>query len=142
MKNLLPLFSLFISSLSLAQDIIISDVKIRPALQASHPTTIYLNIENISDQLDYLSEVKIIGYPDAIASINKTVIEKNVARVIHIDRLAIPPHSKISFAPGGIYIIATNLSAIKELTLQVTFKHHGKIYSKYFEKRDDIPRAK
>ena len=130
MKILLLLFSLLTSSLSFAQDIIISDLKTRPALQAGYPTTIYLNIENTSDQLDYLTDVKIIGYPNAIVTINKTVIEKNVARVIHIDRLAIPQHSKVSLSPRGIYIVATKLPVITNYTISHVIPDENEVFDR------------
>ena len=55
----------------------VTDIKIKPALMAGYPTTVYFSLENDSDQLDYLLEVKSINFPSSKITIHKTIIEKN-----------------------------------------------------------------
>lgn len=68
---------------------------------------IYGVMNNISNQLDYLLGLEVVGHPEIEVTINKTVIEQNVARIIKIDRLAIPAESSVSLTPLGIYLVTT-----------------------------------
>ena len=122
------LLSLFFTIVKADEDIVIHDLIIKQAINQNHLTTIYLNIDNSSDELDYLLAVRVIDYPDAVVTINKTVIEKNVARVIKIDRLALPAHSTVKLAPLGIYIVINNLPAKERnipIKLELNFSKAG-----------------
>ena len=125
---------LLLPYLAWADSLSVSNIQLRPSLQLGYPTTIYLTINNPNNQLDYLVGVEIVNHPHASVSINKTVIEKNIARIIHIDRLAIPPNSTVSLAPLGIYLVAQNLSPNfrdnKPIQLKFIFKNYGAIFHK------------
>jgi copper(I)-binding protein len=124
------LLSLFFTIVKADENIVIRDLVVKPAINQNHLTTIYLNIDNLSNQLDYLLAVSVVDHPDAIVTINKTVIEKNVARVIKIDRLALPGHSTVNLAPIGIYIVINSqtekLFVHKPVKLEFIFAKSGK----------------
>ncbi len=107
-----------------ATDIKISDIYIRPALSKNHATTLYLNIENTSNEIDYLIGAELTDNPEARISINKTVIEKNIARIINIDKLAIPPRSLVKLAPLGIYLVIKNGTSSDALKIRFIFRNH------------------
>lgn len=133
MKNLLIIFiALLFSCLVKADDNLkIHDLIIKQAIDSNHPATIYLNIENLGNKLDYLLAVEIADHPEAIVTINKTVIEQNVARIIKIDRLTIPAESTINLAPLGIYLVARNLPATQSIKIKFIFSNAQEvIYSK------------
>ena len=106
-----------------AADINIHNLYVWPALDKKHPTTFYFDIKNNSNNIDYLIGAEIIDHPEVNISINKTVIEQNIARIIYIDQLAIPANSEIKLAPIGIYLICKNFpSEIKDLKMKLIFK--------------------
>lgn len=116
-------FIFFISSSAIAEDLSIKNVHIRSAIEDGYLTTLYLSIENKSNEIDYLIGAEIMDYPDLVVSINKTVIEKTIVRIINIDRLAIPPQSTVTLAPLGIYIVIKKLplKALKSRPLEMRF---------------------
>ncbi len=124
-KRIISLFIILLPFISKGVDI--SNINIRSSIKQNYPTTIYLNIENDSNQLDYLLNIEVMEQPQSSATINKTVIEQNVARIIKIDRLAIPAHSKIKLAPLGIYIVINKLLDTSSIKLKFTFKHAGEV---------------
>ena len=125
-KKLISIFIILFPIIAKAS-LSVNDINIRPALKANYPTTIYLAIDNDTNQLDYLLSVEIMDQQNSTATINKTVIEKNVARIIKIDRLAIPPNSKIDLAPFGIYIVANNFYKAETIKIRFVFKNAGEI---------------
>ena len=72
---------------------------------------------------------KIIDHPNSLVQIRKTVIEKNIVRIIKIDRLIIPAHSTVTLDPIGIYLVATGplYFETKPLKLEFRFENAGKI---------------
>lgn len=122
-------FLIILSIANQSYAIKIDHLKIRPALKPGHLTSFYLNIENDNAELDYLLSVKIIDQPNTEVQIRKTVIEKNIARIIKIDRLIIPAHTTVNLAPLGIYLISTGdlNNKTKTLKLEFNFKNAGKI---------------
>ena len=117
----------------------IENITVKPALAEGYSTSIYLDITNEKSTLDYLTKVEIIGHPEAKARINKTVIDKNIARIINIDRLIIPANSKVKLAPIGIFIRVTNLpfNISKNLKIKLSFMNEEAIVAvdKYSEGR-------
>ena len=100
----------------------VTDIKIKPALMAGYPTTVYFSLENDSDQLDYLLEVKSINFPSSKITIHKTIIEKNIARIIQIDRLSIPAHTKLNSLPLKIYLVIEEIPTdARDLKLKFIF---------------------
>jgi copper(I)-binding protein len=123
MKRLI-LILLFLPFFANAENIIIHDINVRKAISPKHPTTIYLSIDNLASEIDYLLEVEVNGFP---ATIRKTVIEKNIARIIKIDRLGLPAKSTVFLVPMGIYIVV-NYSVPDPIRLKLTFNNAGVIY--------------
>ncbi len=126
MKNTFLLFFIALFPF-ISKAIIIDDVRIMQAEGNNYPAVVYLSLENDSDNLEYLVGVEVIDHPESKAIISKTVIEKNVARIIKIDRLAIPDYSKISLSPIGIYIVIHNLDSSSPIDLKFTFKNSGEV---------------
>ncbi|MCT4634946.1 MAG: copper chaperone PCu(A)C [Rickettsiales bacterium] len=126
MKNTFLLFFIALFPF-ISKAIIIDDVRIMQAEGNNYPAVVYLSLENDSDNLEYLVGVEVIDHPESKAIISKTVIEKNVARIIKIDRLAIPDYSKISLDPIGIYIVIHNLDSSSPIDLKFTFKNAGEV---------------
>lgn len=123
MKFIACIFIYFISYSVFAEDLSIKNVKIRPAIEDVASATIYLSIENKSNQIKYLLGAQVIGYPNSIVNINKTVIEKTISRIIKIDRLAIPSQSTINLLPLGIYMVIKKipLEVYKSKTIDIRF---------------------
>ena len=88
-----------------AGSLTISDLSIRLGKNSS----VYFTINNISNNIDYLIGAELIGHPEVIVTINKTVIEKGVARIITINKLAIPANYSVKLEPIGIYLVIKNL---------------------------------
>lgn len=126
MKKILTLFLIVLLPF-ISNAIIIDDVRIMQATGNNYPAVVYLSLENDSDDLEYLMGVEVIGHPESKAIISKTVIEKNVARIIKIDRLAIPDSSKINLTPIGIYIVIHNLNSSSPIDLKFNFKNSGEV---------------
>lgn len=126
MKKILILFLIVLLPF-ISNAIIIDDVRIMQATGNNYPSVVYLSLENDSDDLEYLMGVEVIDHPESKAIISKTVIEKNVARIIKIDRLAIPDYSKINLAPIGIYIVIHNLNSSSPIDLKFNFKNSGEV---------------
>lgn len=68
-----------------------------------------------------------------MSEIHKTVTEKGVSQMVHIDRLVIPARKTVIFAPKGLHIMLMgakqNLNAGDTFYLELDFKNAGrKIY--------------
>lgn len=126
MKKIFSLFFIVLFPL-FSKAIIIDDLRIMQAKGNNYPAVVYLTLENDCDNLEYLLGIEVIDHPESKSIISKTVIEKNVARIIKIDRLAIPDHSKINLAPIGIYIVIHNLNSSSSIDLKFTFKNAGEV---------------
>lgn len=105
MKKFILFSYIFLALPVIASDLTISDLSIRWGKNSA----IYLTINNLANKMDYLIGAEVIGHPEAIVSINKTVIEKHIARIIKINKLAIPPNYSVKLAPIGIYLVIKNL---------------------------------
>lgn len=105
MKKFILFIYIFLALPVIASDLTISDLSIRWGKNSS----VYFTINNLTNNMDYLIGAEVVGHPEAIVSINKTVIEKHIARIIKINKLAIPPHYSVKLAPIGIYLVIKNL---------------------------------
>lgn len=114
-----------------AEAIIIDNLRIRPAVSNGYLTSFYFDLTNSSDSLDYLLKVELVDHQESDFRISKTVIEKGIARVIKIDRLAIPSYTKVNLEPTGIYVVLNNLSPQfieeKRAKIKFTFTYAGEI---------------
>lgn len=104
------------------EKILLHNVEIRSALSLGYPTSIYFTLENKGDELDYLMSVVLVDYPEIKTTINKSIFEKKIVRIIKIDRLALPAHSNLNSHPLHIYIMAEGLPVYtKSLKLKFIF---------------------
>jgi len=132
MPKLVLVVLLFISSISLAsENIEINNINSR-YFKNNSTLVIYCNFINKADKLDYLLNLEIIDHPEAIATINKTVIEQNIARIIKIDRLAIPAHSTVNLNPLGIYIVIHNLTELNGIRIKFHLNHNLNLQKEIF----------
>lgn len=116
----------FFASTALAE-IKISDEFVRIGYKEDYPTTIYLKLHNIGNQLDYLLGAQVINNQNANVTINKTVIEKGVVRIIRINQLTLPANSIVELAPQGIYLVVRNINKFKLSAIRLYFKYAGAI---------------
>ncbi len=68
----------------------------------------YLTIENSSDMADRLIEVR-ADFPRVM--IHNSVMEDDIAKMIHLESLEIPAGGAIALEPGGLHIMFMGLSA-------------------------------
>lgn len=106
---------------SLAASINIENVQVREPFKPGAPLTIYLDIANNTDQLDYLIGAQMVTK----ANINKSIIEKGIAKTIQINRLAIPANTKVSMSPLGIYVVSYDYQNNNKL--QLFFENSGEV---------------
>lgn len=131
MKNLLIIFLLFYSSIVKSEGSLTASVtSIRLAIDDNHLTTIYFNIINQTKELEYLVNAEIVDYPEAKLSINKTVIDAGVARIIKIENLIIPSKSTISLKSLRIFLAVKNYpKATKNCKIKFNFTKGQSIYA-------------
>ena len=118
--KLLILFLFAFPLSSSALDITLKAVKVRFALAENYPTSIYFSIENSSNQIDYLVDAKILDCPSCKVKINKTIFEKSIARIINLDRIALPSKSKVNSEDFRIYISVDGLKS-KNFRMKLIF---------------------
>jgi periplasmic copper chaperone A len=94
---------------------------------AESNSAVYLDIENDLDIDDEL-----IGVSTNIAditSIHKTVIDKGISQMVHIDRLIVPSKNKVQLKPKGIHImlmkLKRSLKSGEEFEVSLNFKNAG-----------------
>jgi copper(I)-binding protein len=108
----------FLPVASLANNISVSNVSFTQQ-------AIYLSLENSSDITDYLLQVEV---NQKQAFIEKTIVEKNIAHIIRINRLVIPAKTIVELKPLGIYIAVKDLYKMQDrVNLKLTFNNHYKI---------------
>ena len=65
----------------------------------------------------------------SMTEIHKTVVEKGISQMVHIDRLVIPAGQTIHFKPKGLHImlmgLKQHLKSGDKLFLELSFKHAG-----------------
>lgn len=109
----------------LENNIILSNLWVRPTYKISQPTALYLTITNASQDTNFLTEVKT---PIAQQStISKTIIENTFVTNINIAKVAIPGKSTVFFAPKGIHIKLSGLQHNLKIGDKIKFQF-------YFEK--------
>lgn len=125
MKFVLALILIFSSYANASSQIVISNLQVTKALDKHHPTTIYFVIENLTNEIDYLTKVDFIDFPKSETIINKTIIEQNRASIIKINRLSLPPKFKLDLKEIKTYLVVKNLSPEsflkKELKIKFNF---------------------
>lgn len=121
LKNVLLIILLFSANAFSIETININNITFKKINDES--IVLYAEIQNLSDKVEYLLDVEAKGFSEG--KIQKTVHEDNVARVIKIDRLAIPANSTIFLKPKGVYILINNLpkspSIFKDIKIKFKF---------------------
>jgi hypothetical protein len=106
-KSLIILFYLLPMLVSANDDLIhkiqIQDLWIRETVGNSKVTAAYGKIINNSDQTVYITKVE--SKAAKIVDIHKTVVEKDIASMIHINKLAIPSKDMVELKPGGVHLM-------------------------------------
>lgn len=123
MKIFLIFFTIF-PFISYADDSIISNLKIKSKINT---ITYYFDLHNNNAYTDYLLKLEITKPFYQELKIHKTVIEKNIVKIININQLALPAKTKIKFSPNGIFIIGKSFPDMleNEITLNLTYKIQG-----------------
>lgn len=125
MKRICLLLILFIAISSQAEMVEVNNVRYR---KLNNNITIYMDINNNSDQLLYLLGAQIEKEPNFTFKISKTVIDNNIAKIIEINRLVIPAKAKVSLAPLGIYLVVKNVKVNKKSTIDLLFQSNEKSF--------------
>jgi len=80
----------------------------------------YFILHNTSDK-----DVTVVGVNTKIAKMtmmHDVVIEKSLARMVHLDKLKVPAGSQVAFAPGGKHVmlvgLTSKLSTDKKVNIQ------------------------
>ena len=110
-----------------ASEIEIKNIWVRDAIHSVAITSLYFTIKNNTGETRFLTKIdsEKIGY----LGIKKTIIENNIARIIDIKKVAIPPFSQVEFKPGEIFLMLADFAEIKGAIFHFYFED-GKIISK------------
>ena len=88
--------------------LIVSDGWIRAPIDEAVLVSLYFNIYNQSEQVDYLMSVQTnVGNKINIA---KTVKINGINKSVFIEKVAIPPKTEVKFQPMGIYLVIGELN--------------------------------
>lgn len=101
-------------------EIKIEDAWIRKSTGNSSFLSLYLSIENLATETDYLVSVE--SNISQKAFIQKTVVIDNISKIINVKKVAIPPKTLITFKPGGIHVLLLGLNNKIKIGDQVEIK--------------------
>ena len=87
--------------------IVIKDPWVRAVPPTLKNTALFMVIENNGDSPDMLIAVKTDICNKVM--IHKTENSKGVMKMRHVDKLVIPPHSKVVFKPGSYHVMLMGL---------------------------------
>ncbi|NPA58050.1 MAG: copper chaperone PCu(A)C [Aquificae bacterium] len=104
-----------------------------PWVRAVPPTmknsALFMTIINDGDEDDELIEVK--GDISKMIQIHRTVNENGVMKMVHVEKIEIPAHSKVELKPGGYHVMLMGLKRpLKEgekIKFTLVFKKSGEI---------------
>jgi copper(I)-binding protein len=86
----------------------VSDGWVRAPIDEAVLVSLYFNIYNQSEQVDYLMSVQTnVGNKINIA---KTVKINGINKSVFIEKVAIPPKTEVKFKPMGIYLVIGELN--------------------------------
>ncbi|WP_456464248.1 copper chaperone PCu(A)C [Persephonella sp.] len=88
-------------------EIVIEDPWVRAVPPTAKNTALFMVIKNVGDDPDTLIGVK--TDISKMVSIHKTVNQNGVMKMVHVDKLTIPPNSKVELKPGGFHIMIMGL---------------------------------
>lgn len=131
MRKIFLLFIAFISANAAiaASKIVVSNVWVRPA-PVGKSTAVYMDISN----QEVGKDVELIEVESSVAlvhELHKTVLENNVSRMVHINKLLIPANTVVTLAPKAIHImlmkLTQNLSVGDTINLLLVFSDGTKV---------------
>ena len=101
----------------------------RASIGGSKVSAVYLSIINRGDAGDRL--VGAAAERAGHAMLHRSVVEDGVARMRHVEALAIPPGTSVQLAPGGLHVMLTGVSPPlevgEEVTVTLTFEEAGEV---------------
>ena len=107
----------------------ISQVWARKTGSRTASAAVYLNIKNSSETMDRLLSVG--SARASMAMIHRSFEQDGIMRMEMQDSVEIRPGTTVSFEPGGLHIMLTNLDApLKQgqvFPLRLTFEHVGEV---------------
>jgi copper(I)-binding protein len=120
---------LAISQMAKAADIEIRGAYARASLGGAKTAAVYMTLANAGEEADRLR-----GATTDVASraaLHRHVFDGDIARMEEIACLTIPPRSAVEFAPDGLHVMLTGLSAPlrdgDELSLRLKFDRAGEV---------------
>lgn len=99
----------------------ISNLKVR--CKEDH-STYYFDLHNNSEFTDYLMKIEIIKPFQQDLKIHKTVIDKNIVKIINLSQVALPAKTTIKFFSNRIFALGkSSQNCLKtDLTLKFIYK--------------------
>ncbi len=107
--DLVLLMPIAVQGASFKKDLLsVSDGWVRAPIDEAVLVSLYFNIYNQSEQVDYLMSVQTnVGNKINIA---KTVKINGINKSVFIEKVAIPPKTEVKFKPMGIYLVIGELN--------------------------------
>lgn len=99
-------------NLDKVKSIEISKIWARPSLAANNNSALYFDINNTTDTPLVLIGAVAEDVANNVEIHKSFVDDKGISKMTPIDKLVIPAHSIVSFAPGGIHIMLNNLKTL------------------------------
>jgi periplasmic copper chaperone A len=111
-------------------DIAIVNVVVPPSLVPSATSaSVYLSMTNNGNEADKL--ISVTTPIATMAMLHETKIENDIASMMHLDSLDIPPKADVEMKPGGLHVMLTGLqSPLKEgdvVTFELQFEKAGNV---------------
>lgn len=110
----------------------VKNVWAKPTLGERNISAIYMEIENNTEETEYLESVECDKAEST--ELHKTVTEKDVSSMIAISKLAIPSKKTVEMKPGGIHImlmgLKEKLNVGDEFTIKLHFANKGTVEQK------------
>jgi copper(I)-binding protein len=104
MKRLLTALALILlTSLAVADDVIVSDAWVREALPGARMMAAYLTISNPGDRDIRLVAVESPAFTGVM--MHKSEIHDGMASMVHQDSIVIPAHGSVALEPGASHLM-------------------------------------
>ncbi len=110
-----------------AKDIEISDAWARASIIKDRPTSAYFTITNNSSREDFLLSANSSSAKKI--EIHRSKVQNDIARMMRVDTIRIPPNKKIKLRPGGYHLMLFELvkpaKAGEHIMINLVFKVTG-----------------
>jgi copper(I)-binding protein len=93
-------------ALAAGQSLAIGDAWIREAPPGAAVLAGYLRLDNPGDKALVIEAFHSQDFERI--ELHRTIVEDGVARMLHVDRLAVPPGDSVSLEPGGMHLMLFN----------------------------------